>query len=226
MDNKPNPFAPAFKDLPEIIPIFPLSGVMLLPHGNLPLNIFEPRYLAMVEKALAGNRMIGMVQPQKSKNQSEIKDVGVRPVFQTGCVGKITEFTETKEGRYHVTLSGICRFDIEEELEPHKDGFRRVKPSWTKYEKDLDAGSCVRLDREKLKALLKQYFEKEEMICDWQAFENAPDVKLITCLSMICPLGPCEKQALLEAVSCDERAEKFFSLLEMATCCKGHKSEH
>lgn len=217
-----NPFAPDFDELPETLPIFPLEGVLLLPSGNLPLNVFEPRYLAMIEDAMASTRMIGMVQP-KGKDLKEIKDD--EPVFTTGCAGKITEFSETTDGRYLITLTGICRFTIENEL-PMNRGYRKVQSGWEAYRADLDAQTCSELDRGHLKTLLEKYFEKEGMQCDWQAVDDAPDNKLITCLSMVCPFDPCEKQALLEAQCCDTRAKMFMTMLEMAACggggCKSH----
>lgn len=217
-----NTFAPDFNELPENLPIFPLGGVLLLPCGQLPLNIFEPRYRAMVEDAMAGNRMIGMVQP-RDKNVKEIKDD--TEVFKTGCAGKITEFSETEDGRYLITLTGICRFDIEENVSVVK-GYRNVKANWSSYKEDLEEKSCLGLDRTRLKNLLQKYFEIQEMSCDWQAVEGAPDGKLITCLSMVCPFDHSEKQALLEARSCNDRAKLFMTMLEMASCeskdCRSH----
>ncbi len=212
-----NPFAPSFENLPESLPIFPLNGVLLLPCGQLPLNIFEPRYLAMIENAMAGSRLIGMVQP-KDKAAREIKDD--TPVFETGCAGKITEFCETNDGRYEITLTGICRFNIKKEL-PVKNGYRGVKTNWTLFKEDLNGQKCLDLDRGRLKTLLKKYFDLQEMTCDWNAVDGAPDGKLITCLAMICPFDPCEKQALLEAQCCRARAELFMSMLEMAACGRG-----
>lgn len=211
-----NPYAPKFEDLPETLAIFPLSGALLLPCGTLPLNIFEPRYLAMVEEAMRGSRMIGMIQPKKK---------GEDALFGVGCAGKITEFSETADGRYLISLHGICRFDIEEELDLHGGGFRRVRPGWGAYERDLTPKTCLDLNREKLKGLLETYFQKQQMNCDWHKIDGASDGKLITCLSMVCPLTPCEKQALLEAECGKDRADKFMSMLEME-CCATPCSEH
>lgn len=207
-----NPFAPDFKDLPDMLPIFPLRGVLLLPSGQLPLNIFEPRYVAMIEDALAGNRMIGMVQPQGPEVEKIEDDT---PVFAAGCAGKITEFSETGDGRFLVTLTGISRFDISEELLVER-GYRRARPSWKAYKDDLDPKHCLDLDRARLRALLEQYFVKEGMDCDWGAIDEAPDGRLITCLSMVCPFDAREKQALLEAKCCKTRAEMFMTMLDMA----------
>jgi Lon protease-like protein len=208
-----NPFAPDFDDLPVTLPIFPLSGVLLLPCGQLPLNIFEPRYLAMVEDAFTSDRIIGMVQPKNGE--------GTQEVFKTGCAGKITEFTETSDGRYLITLTGISRFDIASEL-PQARGYRKVKADWNPYRDDLKEQGALDLDKDKLKNLLQKYFKKEGMTCDWQSVEHAPDGKLITCLSMVCPFDAREKQALLEAKCGRSRAQMFMTMLEMAV--RGDKS--
>ena len=199
-------------NLPAEIPLFPLDGVLLLPRGHLPLNIFEPRYIEMVEDALKGSRMIGMVQPQDYDEKDEALSV---PLYDIGCAGKITEFVETDDGRFHITLSGICRFRILKELEL-KNSYRRCKPSWMSFENDLKPEGCIDLDRDRMQTLLESYFDLNSLSCDWEAIEKAPDEKLITCLSMICPLGAREKQALLEADGCARRAEMFMTMLEMA----------
>lgn len=202
-----NPFAPEFEALPETLPIFPLTGVLLLPTGQLPLNIFEPRYLAMTAHALATHRMIGMIQP---RNVSTLPDI-----YDIGCAGKIIDFTETTDGRYLITLAGICRFKVAGELTATTP-YRQVKPDWNPYKSDLDINDCQGLDRGRLHDNLKQYFQTQELTCDWDAIKNTPDNKLITCLSMICPFQPQEKQALLEATCCNERARTFMAMLEMA----------
>jgi len=202
-----NPFAPHHNDLPETLPVFPLSGVLLLPFGQLPLNIFEPRYLAMINTALRTHRMIGMIQPKESNNHP--------PLYETGCAGKITEFAETDDGRYLISLTGICRFKIKHELEI-TEGYRIVKPLWNDFEKDMTRQTCLDMNREKLKNLLINYFEQENMDCDFDKFDNIPDGKLMTCLSMICPFEPREKQALLEQTCCASRAKLFLTMLEMA----------
>ncbi len=210
MDN--NPYAPQFEDLPESLPVFPLTGVLLLPGGQLPLNIFESRYLEMVDHALAGNRLIGMIQPLLTTEPGK----EARPdLHKTGCAGKITEFSETPDGRYLITLSGICRFAVDQELKINTP-YRQIVPIWEDYQDDLTTQSCLGLDRAHLHDLLKNYFNKEELDCDWAAVENTPDNKLITCLSMICPFEAREKQALLEAQCCKTRGELFIAMLEMA----------
>lgn len=214
-----NPYAPAFDDLPGSFPVFPLGGVLLLPGGQLPLNIFEQRYIDMVDQAMREDRIFGMVQPLGTP---ENKDASHPKLHKTGCAGKITEFSETPDGRYLITLSGICRFDIKKELET-KDSFRSIQADWSPYKADLDGKTCLGLDRDHLHGLLKSYFSKEELECDWTSIENSTDNKLITCLSMICPFEARDKQALLEAPCCKTRGELFIAMLEMAV--KGTVSE-
>ncbi len=216
-----NPFAPEFEDLPQTLPVFPLTSALLLPGGRLPLNIFEPRYVQMIEDAMATNRMIGMIQPKP--NQAEDAE---NPLLEkTGCCGKIIEFSESPDGRYLITLSGVYRFDLVEELETTKD-YRIIKPSWDAYKSDHSRSTKLCIDRENLKELLKDFFKIHSMDCDWNAVDTAGDEKLITCLSMICPFDPQEKQALLEAQCCKTRKELFLKMLEFAVkteeCC-GHK---
>lgn len=208
----------SLEDLPKVVPIFPLKGVLLLPYGYLPLNIFEPRYKAMVDAALKGARMIGMIQPSNNPERDSGPDD--MPIFGTGCAGKITAFEETTDGRYLITLTGICRFDIKEEL-ALKDGYRRVIPEWTPYAKDREHVDCLDMDRDRLHELLAAYFMQHDISCDWDIIDNTPDNKLITSLAMICPLDPPEKQALLEVKCCFERARLFLTLLEMAVCDNG-----
>lgn len=200
--------------LPAEIPIFPLGGVLLLPRGQLPLNIFEPRYLAMVDDAISSHRLIGMVQTKEDGS-----------LYKVGCAGRITSFNETADGRNEIVLTGVCRFSIEEELS-QKDGYRRVHAAWSGFKKDMEPMGCLDMDRAKLKKLLKNYFEKQGLTCSWDAVDSAADEKLITSLAMICPLDASDKQALLEAPCCKERAKLFISLLEMEAsggCGCGHK---
>jgi Lon protease-like protein len=201
-----NPFAPSDLVMPERLAVFPLTGVLLMPFGQLPLNIFEPRYLAMVDDAMAGSRMIGMIQP---------KAEGSEDLYDVGCAGKITDFSETEDGRYLITLSGVSRFKVKAEHKTDKP-YRVVDSSWADFEKDLSRKQCLDVDRERLMGLLSSYFDQEEMSCDFTKFENVPDGKLMTCLSMVCPFEAREKQVLLEQVCCVERAKLFMTMLEMA----------
>lgn len=203
--------APTKSALPNVIPVFPLTGVLLLPGGQLPLNIFEPRYLDMVNAALATDRIIGMIQPNLT---AEINQKSP-PLHKIGCAGKITEFIETTDGRYLITLTGISRFSVQEELSAATT-YRQIKADWSAFSSDINPQTCLGLDREHLHNLLKDYFSKEDLDCDWQTVEQTSDNKLITCLSMICPLEPLEKQALLEAECCKTRGKMFIAMMEMA----------
>lgn len=204
-------FAPEFKKLPKTLPVFPLTGVLLLPGGQLPLNIFEPRYLSMIESALASDRLIGMIQPRPGQDS----DVSEPDIYDVGCAGKITIFNEMPDGRYEIKLSGISRFRVKKERRTNAP-YRVVKPDWSPYEDDLIKSTCLNLNRDKLLSLLKTYFAGEGMECDWGAVESATDGKLITCLSMACPFEAGEKQALLEAPCSKTRADKFMAMLEIA----------
>lgn len=223
-------FRPGFEELPGVIPIFPLPGVLLLPGGQLPLNIFEPRYLAMVRDALAGERAIGMIQPRE-----EAADVGAAKVYETGCLGHITAFSETDDGRYLITLTGLIRFDVARELPP-LEGYRRVTAGYDRFRSDLDddpEGSprdgpqdgpqdglendpAGAIDRTRLLETLGFYFEAQGIEGDWEAIEKAGDATLVTWLAMLCPFAAPEKQALLEAVSLAERASAMTAIMEMA----------
>lgn len=202
------PFFPTHDALPATLPIFPLTGVLLLPHGQLPLNIFEPRYIAMIDDALAHERLIGMVQPSGPGSPPR--------VYPKGCAGRITSFDETDDGRYLITLTGVCRFDIREEVATLR-GYRRVAADWSGYRTDMVCGggqSC--LDRTRLKSVLMAYFKRQGITANWEAVDNAPDDRLVISLAMICPFDPQEKQALLEAPGPAERADLLVSLIEMA----------
>ena len=198
------------EELSATIPIFPLSGVLLLPRGLLPLNIFEPRYLNMVDDALASHRLIGMVQPVEPCNA-----VPTPRVYPTGCAGRISSFDETDDGRYLITLTGICRFRLDAEL-PIDRGYRRVKADWQRFSDDLQEQGAAELERDKLLAKLGEYLERHGMAANWDAIKKASDERLITSLAMICPFEACEKQALLEAGTLTERAALLTALIEMA----------
>jgi Lon protease-like protein len=202
-------FDPAFKDLPKVLPIFPLEGVLLLPGGRLPLNVFEPRYLAMFDDAMASNRLIGMIQPcDESRGEETPK------IYETGCVGRVTSFNETDDGRYLVTLSGLIRFDVVRELPA--GSYRLVEPDYTRFADDMNEDTGE-IDRTRLMKVLNAYFEANSIEGDWEAIEQTSDERLVTSLAMICPLGAPEKQALLESMTLTERAEALTAIMEMAT---------
>jgi uncharacterized protein len=214
-----NPFDPGFEQLPDTLPIFPLSGVLLLPGGKLPLNVFEPRYLAMIFDSLAGHRMIGMVQPTEPggyAGDGMPADDGKPKIHKVGCAGRIVSFNETEDGRLLLALSGICRFEIGRELDLAQGGYRRVSSLFAPYRADLDhADELVELDRERLMAALAAFFRSRGLSTDWDAVKQAGDRNLLTSLSMMLPFGPAEKQALLEAADTTARAKLLIAFLEM-----------
>jgi len=201
--------------LPDMLPIFPLTGVLLLPRGRLPLNIFEPRYLAMTRDALAGERLIGMVQP--SEPQDDNRGGGSNPpVYPVGCAGRLTQFSETDDGRYLITLTGVSRFRIVEELPLGSAGYRRVVPDWQPFAHDRGRAQEPAFDRERLLRGLRGYFAQRRISADFDAIGKAPGEYLVTSIAMACPFAPSEKQALLEAANPDERARLLTTLVEMA----------
>ena len=200
------PNEPASRTFPAVLPIFPLLGVLLLPRGRLPLHIFEPRYIAMVEECLMGDLMIGMVQPVSPESQA---------VYATGCAGSITAARSLDKGRYLITLTGVCRFRIQEELEVCR-GYRQVVPSWEGFCDDVQEEAVGGFDRARLLDLLPCYLKLHDIDANWATIEGAPDERLVTSLAMICPFEANEKQALLEAPTLAVRAGLLISLIEMA----------
>jgi hypothetical protein len=205
-------FHPRLQDLPPEIAVFPLSGALLLPQGRLPLNIFEPRYLAMTEAALGAGRVFGMVQPDAGR-----PDGATGPAtYAVGCLGRIGSFSETEDGRFLITLNGLIRFRIAEELPLAPGGFRRVRADYAPFAADLDAAaSAPQLDRAMLVGALRGYFRARGIQANWEAVEKTDDALLVTSLAMVCPFSAPEKQALLEAPTPDARAAMLASLLEM-----------
>ncbi len=195
-------------DLPDTIAIFPLAGAMLFPRWTLSLNIFEPRYLNMIDDAMSGTRMIGMVQSMGG-------DRAVPEVARVGCAGRITSYAETDDGRYLIILTGICRFGVND-LESVTTPYRQAQPDWSPYETDLSKPLATDLpSRSELIMALRAYVSGHGMSADWSAMEDAPIETLINALSASCPFSVMEKQALLEAGSVRERAETLIALLQM-----------
>ncbi|MFK7901353.1 MAG: LON peptidase substrate-binding domain-containing protein [Nitratireductor sp.] len=195
-------------DIPKEIPIFPLSSALLLPRGNMSLNIFEPRYLTMVSDALGTGRLVGMIQPLQNQESTS------NPALcEIGCLGKITGFQETEDGRFLINLSGICRFHISNELE-QKNGYRRAQiiPMLSDLRPEDDSS----IDRKQLLDTFQRFLTTHSMETDWDVIEQTENETLITALCMMCPYGPAEKQALLEADSLKERAETLIALTEIA----------
>jgi Lon protease-like protein len=198
-------------DLPPVIPVFPLTGALLLPRTRLPLNIFEPRYLAMVDAAMDGYRLIGMIQP-KTPGEDMAKDP---PLAEIGCTGRIVEYSETDDGRYHITLAGLARFKVAGERTV-KTAFREMAVDYGAFASDMVEASDPLVARDRLLAALKPYLTERQMKTDWQSIEEAPSEALINALCMICPFEPVEKQTLLEAATVKDRAETLIALLEIA----------
>jgi hypothetical protein len=201
-------FHPRLADLPTEIAVFPLTGALLLPRGRLPLNIFEPRYLAMTMDALGQGRLFGMVQP-------DARGKAAQGLYRIGCLGRISSFSETDDGRLLITLIGVARFRILEELPLAPGGYRRVRADYTDFVTDLLEAEPPPLDRPALLGALRPYFQARGIEANWDAVEQTPDALLVTMLSMVCPFDPPEKQALLEAAEGPERAEMLVTLLRM-----------
>lgn len=197
-------------DLPQRIPIFPLVGVLMLPGSQLPLNMFEPRYLEMTRDALAGHRIIGMIQPRDATSTAHEPEV-----YPVGCAGKIVKFAETEDGRYLITLLGLCRFKVIEELD-RTTGYRQTIVDFTGFHDDLKPMDDSDVDRGRLLCALRSYLDFAGMPADWEAIDRAPTGPLINSLAMICPFEPGEKQALLEAANLTERSKVLTTLMEMA----------
>ncbi len=198
--------------LPKSLPLFPLSGALLLPHGHLPLNIFEPRYLSMTEDALGSGRLIGMIQPEKT-NTAPVTDDEV--LFTIGCCGQIVSFEETESGHLFIALRGLCRFRLGQELDK-KNNYRRSTVDYAPYVGDLQEDPGHINDRPRLLNAVRQFFELKDIDVDWEAIEEAADETLVTSLAMICPFEVREKQALLEVQGMNERSTLLTSLVEMA----------
>jgi uncharacterized protein len=212
--------ATRLSDLPDCIPVFPLAGVLLLPGGRLPLNIFEPRYLEMTRDAMAAAKLIGMVQPE------DPTDPAFEPaIYPVGCAGRITSFEETSDGRYVIVLTGLLRFRIARELQ-RETLYRQVEAEWRPYEADLEAPDESGIDRARLVPALSAYLKAAGIEIEPRAVAAAPSAVLVDRLSMICPFQPGEKQALLEAPSLAERARVMLALMEMALLAGQDETPH
>ena len=200
------------EDLPQVVPVFPLDGVVLLPHGLLPLNIFEPRYLNMVDDVMAGDRLIGMVQTDgrpPGSDRSRPRLAGV------GCAGRITSYAETGDGRYLISLTGVCRFRLGPEL-PVQTPYRQVRADFAAFAQDLrDGADDAACDRLALVEALRDYLEKSGLQLDWRTAGEAPMAALVNSLSMALPFDPAAKQALLEADTLEARSDALVALLRI-----------
>ena len=198
-------------ELPDVLAVFPLEGALLLPRARLPLNIFEPRYLAMIDAALkTDHRLIGMVQPKGGDKADE----ETPPLYGIGCAGRITSFSETDDGRYLIALTGVQRFAVTQEIEGFTP-FRRVAPDWARFSDDLDPepDTTSPQDRESFLALLRRYFDAADLSADWEALSKADYETLVNVIAMLCPFSPEEKQALLEARTLQRRENDLRAMM-------------
>ena len=199
------------RSLPEVFPVFPLTGVLLLPRAMLPLHIFEPRYRAMVRDALDDEGIVGMVQPR-----AEGADPTNPPIYEIGCAGKIQSSEKLDDGRYMIALQGIARFRIDRELALHPEGYRTVHADFDGFGADLDARRSSAVDRESLLEALREFLARRGLSADWDAVAKADDEMLVNALSMGCPFAPNEKQGLLECRDTGERARMLEALFAMS----------
>jgi Lon protease-like protein len=208
-----NTIYPGPDALPDVIPVFPLPGALLLPRGQMPLNIFEPRYLAMTDDALrSGHRLIGMIQPDPTHPGP---DANKPNLFRVGCVGRITQFAESGDGRYLIQLTGVARFRIEEEL-PVATPYRQCRVSYQPFADDFVARKGEdEVDRKALLRALNDFLKANNLKADWKGIENAPNEALVNALAMMSPYGPAEKQAMLEAPDLKTRAEILIAVTEI-----------
>lgn len=200
-------------DLPGMIPVFPLTGALLLPGGQLPLNIFEPRYLSMFDDALAGCRLIGMVQPVFGDHVEADRSSEAPALCRVGCIGRITSFAETGDGRYITSLTGVCRYRLISEVRTTK-AYRSFKIA--PFISDLSGADDERgVDREALLSAFRAYLDANKLEADWESVERASNTTLVNSMSMMSPYGPAEKQALLEAPDLKTRAETLIAITEI-----------
>lgn len=201
-------------DLPATLAVFPLPGALVFPRWQLPLNIFEPRYLNMIDDAMSGSRLIGMVQTIGGPRHQPL-------IAEVGCAGRITSYTETPDGRYLISLTGVCRFGVARELDVTTP-YRQVQPDWERFAGDLvTPPEGEGKEREALIAAFRHYAAANALETDWSALQEASLETLVHALASGCPFDPMEKQALLEAPSLAERATALTALLEFGSAPDG-----
>ena len=209
------------QDCPDVIPVFPLSGALLLPRGQMPLNIFESRYLTMVDDALKTNRLVGMIQPDPDEGGAPL----VPRLYHVGCAGRITQFAETGDGRYLITLVGIARFRVEHELTTTTP-YRQCRVSYEPFTADFLARAGEdEVDRPGVLRALRGFVEANDVKIDWRGIDQAPNEALVNALCMMSPFGPREKQALLEAPDLKTRAEALIAITEIELAGDAEDSE-
>lgn len=219
-------------ELPKQLPLFPLPGATLLPGTQLPLNIFEPRYLNMVSDALAGARMIGMVQPQEVQSGSVQTDpsmaqpepsVAQPELYGVGCAGRIVSFAESADGRYLITLRGVCRYRIETELDVQR-GYRRAQAGWAEFSSDFQRGANVEISIDDVRDTLQGYLRERELRVDWDGLAQVPTATGVDFLAMNLPFAVHEKQALLEAEDSEARWQVMLAIAHMGSSPSQHDS--
>lgn len=209
-------------DLPDVIPVFPLPGALLLPRGQMPLNIFEPRYMAMIDDALkSGDRLIGMIQP----DAANLGSPNAPNLYKVGCVGRLTQLSETGDGRYLIQLTGISRFRVKEEVTTQTP-YRQCRVTYAPFLDDFTARKGEdAVDRVAVLRALSEFLEANKLQADWEGIENAPNEALVNALAMMSPYGPAEKQAMLEAPDLKTRAEILVALTEIELAKQGSSGE-
>jgi Lon protease-like protein len=208
-------------DLPQTLRVFPLAGALLLPRGHMPLNIFEPRYLALVDDALRGDRLIGMIQP----DEEDAPEPMTPRLYGTGCAGRITQFAETGDGRYLVTLTGVARFQVSSELAADTP-YRQCQVDFAPFAEDFTARAGEEfVDRDAVLDALRRFAKANELRVDWKGIEEAPNEALVNALAMMSPFGTREKQALLEAPDLKSRAEILVAITEFELAKAGGSSD-
>jgi Lon protease-like protein len=206
-------------ELPSVLRLFPLTGALLLPRGELPLNIFEPRYLAMIDSAIASDRLIGMIQPLAGARAEEPR------LYEIGCAGRLTHFSETGDGRYIITLSGVTRFKILAEEESSAP-FRTARVAFDAFAHDLEPGAGeAAVDRARMTEMLRKFAQASKLDIDWASIDAAPTETLVNALAMMCPFGAREKQSLLEAIDLKTRAEVLIGLAQF-DLAQGGRAQH
>jgi len=215
-------FHPRLESLPSEFGVFPLDGALLLPRGKLPLNIFEARYLALTLDSLAAGRMFGMIQPDPHAAERG----GEPGLYKIGCLGRLSSFSETDDGRLLITLSGLVRFTVAAELAPHA-GYRRVRGDFSAFASDLEpTRPPIEIERDKILTALRAYFSRRNVEANWDAIRGLSDDALIVTLAMACPFEPVEKQALLEAPTDSDRAATLLAFLQMGAAGPDLPSGH
>jgi Lon protease-like protein len=208
-------------DLPSRLPLFPLRGAILLPGSTLPLSVFEPRYLAMVDDVIAGARILGVIQPTGSDQQNESPEGKGVPLRRVGCAGRITAYQELEDGRLSIVLTGLSRFDVVGEAESGK-AYRVASVSYDRFASDFTRGlGEEQIDRKTLLQALRNYLDQNQLKTDWSVIERASSEFLINALCVMAPYGPEEKQALLEALDLKSRADVLVALSEMELAARG-----